>query len=142
MGQGSYDIDANGVIVTPIAQNSASYAFFSAFGNPVVGGFTIDPFSFSVDVSPVPGARYGVLAGKWSTGGDWFVVGAHDLVTAPTSGADLRLAVNDSNYADNAGFFTVRVTAVPEPATWALLIGGFGLTGATLRRRRAKPALA
>lgn len=30
--------------------------------------------------------------------------------------------------------------AVPEPATWAMLISGFGLVGATLRRRR--PALA
>ncbi|MEY2883105.1 MAG: hypothetical protein RL490_829 [Pseudomonadota bacterium] len=28
-------------------------------------------------------------------------------------------------------------TAVPEPASWALLIAGFGLTGANLRRRRA-----
>jgi hypothetical protein len=27
-------------------------------------------------------------------------------------------------------------TAVPEPATWAMLIAGFGLTGAALRRRR------
>ncbi|RAK63797.1 hypothetical protein DJ019_16005 [Phenylobacterium kunshanense] len=27
--------------------------------------------------------------------------------------------------------------AVPEPATWALIIGGFGMAGATLRRRRA-----
>ena len=26
---------------------------------------------------------------------------------------------------------------VPEPATWAMIVGGFGLVGATLRRRRA-----
>ena len=30
---------------------------------------------------------------------------------------------------------------VPEPASWALLIAGFGLTGAALRRRRAIPAV-
>jgi len=30
-----------------------------------------------------------------------------------------------------------NVVAVPEPGTWALLIAGFGLTGAALRRRRA-----
>jgi hypothetical protein len=29
---------------------------------------------------------------------------------------------------------------VPEPATWMLMIGGFGLAGATLRRRRALAA--
>nr|WP_293969539.1 PEPxxWA-CTERM sorting domain-containing protein [Sphingomonas sp.] len=25
---------------------------------------------------------------------------------------------------------------MPEPATWAMFIGGFGLVGATMRRRR------
>ena len=30
--------------------------------------------------------------------------------------------------------------AVPEPATWTLLIGGFGLTGAAMRRRKALSA--
>jgi hypothetical protein len=29
---------------------------------------------------------------------------------------------------------------VPEPSAWALMIGGFGLTGAALRRRRARVA--
>ena len=32
--------------------------------------------------------------------------------------------------------------AVPEPATWALMLGGFGLAGAALRRRRAASATA
>ncbi|WP_235889096.1 PEPxxWA-CTERM sorting domain-containing protein [Glacieibacterium frigidum] len=32
---------------------------------------------------------------------------------------------------------TVTLAAVPEPATWGLMIGGFGLVGATLRRRRS-----
>jgi len=43
------------------------------------------------------------------------------------------------------GFFNydkaVRTEGVPEPAAWALMIAGFGITGAALRnRRRASPA--
>jgi hypothetical protein len=38
--------------------------------------------------------------------------------------------------------FDVTVANVPEPASWSLLIAGFGLTGAALRRRRSFPALA
>lgn len=37
----------------------------------------------------------------------------------------------------SADTFTVNVlAAVPEPATWAMMIGGFGLIGGALRRRR------
>jgi len=32
---------------------------------------------------------------------------------------------------------TPQTSAVPEPATWAMMIGGFGLVGAAMRRRRA-----
>ncbi len=32
---------------------------------------------------------------------------------------------------------SINVGSVPEPQSWAMLIAGFGLTGATLRRRRA-----
>lgn len=42
------------------------------------------------------------------------------------------------------GFFTKEsgtpVSAAPEPASWALMIMGFGLTGSTLRRRRGAKA--
>ena len=33
--------------------------------------------------------------------------------------------------------YEMRVRTIPEPETWALLIGGFGLVGAGLRRSRA-----
>jgi len=38
---------------------------------------------------------------------------------------------------DNVLVTGPSAAAVPEPAAWALMIGGFGLAGATLRRRRA-----
>jgi hypothetical protein len=37
----------------------------------------------------------------------------------------------------DAGQFDASLFAVPEPGTWAMLIAGFGLVGATQRRRRA-----
>lgn len=37
----------------------------------------------------------------------------------------------------NYDFAVANVGGVPEPASWALMIGGFGLVGATARRRRA-----
>ena len=48
------------------------------------------------------------------------------------------------NYFFNAGNARLDATfnggSVPEPATWAMMIAGFGLAGATLRRRRAVTA--
>lgn len=38
---------------------------------------------------------------------------------------------------NTAGFSQLMVGQVPEPASWATLIAGFGLVGATMRRRRA-----
>jgi hypothetical protein len=49
-----------------------------------------------------------------------------------------------SAHVDGAGYLQsieYEVTAVPEPASWALMIGGFGLAGAALRSRRRQAAL-
>ena len=48
-------------------------------------------------------------------------------------------STSNSFEVDNAA---ANLAAVPEPATWAIMIMGFGAIGAVIRRRRAVPALA
>jgi subtilase family serine protease len=55
----------------------------------------------------------------------------------------IELAEGDSvrfkldNASNDATSFTFTFTAVPEPATWAMMIIGFGAAGSMIRRRRA-----
>lgn len=49
---------------------------------------------------------------------------------------------NQNDSADGYRLGTITLTAVPEPATWAMLIAGFGLTGAALRGRRQHVVIA
>jgi hypothetical protein len=43
---------------------------------------------------------------------------------------------------DDLQVTTASVAAVPEPASWAMMIGGLGLVGAMLRRRQTKTVFA
>lgn len=60
-----------------------------------------------------------------------------------TFGIDSGDAVNAVRFLSSQNAFefdTIGITAsVPEPASWAMLIAGFGLVGATMRRRRLQP---
>ena len=49
------------------------------------------------------------------------------------AGYELYKAGNGQYLANSIG--TATMAAVPEPASWALMVGGFGLVGATMRRR-------
>lgn len=60
------------------------------------------------------------------------------LDTGTDTLSTLYFGVGDGIFSDNSGFFTVTIGAVPEPATWAMLILGFLGTGFALRRRNEK----
>ena len=79
------------------------------------------------------------LAGGFS-GSDWVNFSAN---SGFVNGANV-LTINAVNLAQQSGnpsglrveFTDSAVAAVPEPATWALMITGFGMTGFAMRRRR------
>ena len=55
--------------------------------------------------------------------------------TATGTSTTLSFAAGDPGFY-GAALDNVSVLGVPEPASWALMIGGFGLVGAASRRRR------
>ncbi len=68
------------------------------------------------------------------------------VINAGASATPLTFGVLDGNYTDNGGQYRITAYqlvagvvsgAVPEPATWAMMLTGFGLVGAGMRRRRS-----
>ncbi|TRW18394.1 PEP-CTERM sorting domain-containing protein [Glacieibacterium frigidum] len=70
-----------------------------------------------------------------ATAGDQLVLQYQAVVGQATSGGGFGYA---NNYISSS--LSVTAASVPEPATWAMLIAGFGMAGAAMRRRRNVPA--
>lgn len=73
------------------------------------------------------------------------VIGSYNEDPVPVGPVSRNYAfdsTSSSGFTNDAGLKTIIhfESTVPEPATWGLIIGGFGLTGAVLRRRRALDA--
>lgn len=126
-------------------QDNDGDGFFDRYGfdtgnNDLNGPFQSLGFGFrsaSIDVS-VTGtvATLNILANNGST-----LSYSYDYGFAPGSGL-IGFGLNRLGTADNLRFDSAPAQGVPEPATWALLIGGFGMAGAAARRKGARLARA
>lgn len=62
-----------------------------------------------------------------------------DLAAFDAIGWNSGFALNGYSVS-TADIYRANISAAPEPASWSLLIGGFGLAGSILRRRRGRRA--
>lgn len=73
-----------------------------------------------------------------SNAGDFFGILANGVTRATLTGPGSDHVFLDNFTTGGAG----PISAVPEPATWAMMIAGFGLAGAAIRGRRRREAFA
>lgn len=90
------------------------------------------------------GAASGGIGPQTATGGyydsadrSFAAAGKYVGTFTLTSPADVRFFIYDDYLGDNRGGISLSVAGVPEPATWALMILGFGAVGGAMRRRSA-----
>lgn len=83
-----------------------------------------------------PGTTMGITG---ASGGAWVSGTGEDQVYSValnTAGYKEFWFGNNNDSADGYRLDSITLAPVPEPASWALMIAGFGLSGAALRRRR------
>jgi hypothetical protein len=96
----------------------------------------INNLGFNVSVE---GGGFSGNFGTDPTFNETFDGGATTLFTGPTSAPTFKLGTFEL---DSDSTLTISAIGAPEPASWALMILGFGAVGAALRRRGTAPRLA
>jgi len=118
----------------------------AAFVDPITGA----PVYHDVDQG------LGVVGYQGAMFGDSFLSITFDAVAYTPSGQPLASVADQYNALNNgapyagyptAGYWTaafpvVTSPGVPEPASWAMMVGGFGLIGGAMRRRRITASFA
>jgi hypothetical protein len=148
IGTGGYGLNENGVAATTpiIGTNGTTNTITLTFANPVSAfgaGFSYAVIgnapvgtapvisAFDINGSLIASYDLEALAPIRSNGANEFFL----FRGIDGQGTGIKSFTMTGGFIIAAGTFTNA--AIPEPASWAMLIAGFGLTGAVMRRRRA-----
>ena len=123
-------------VATFKATNGTPFSFSSSFGN-----FTGSIQSLTTSVSPNATIDFDVFGTFTPSFGVFNTAALASITFGLTQTGAL---VPGTPQPSISGSFTLSspptVNFIPEPAAWAMLIAGFGLTGAAMRRRRVTVA--
>lgn len=111
-----------------------SLTFNTVLNSPIWTGTAFNGLVFS-------GSGFSGLTSATLLDSTTFGAGAFTQAGITLVGDQLQLNWSGLSYLDGQRLdIAFTAGAIPEPATWAMLIAGFGLVGASLRRRRAVAA--
>jgi hypothetical protein len=140
---------ANGGYSISITGNSLSYRFDlwqgSDIGGPLANDYLLE--AFFISDTPVRLRSAGRASFSLANGcggcGHVFDIGGASADLRPDGRWDIGFTAFLQGNSNNGGQRLVqegrlKIAAVPEPASWALLIVGFGLVGAAARRQVAR----
>ncbi len=163
---GSYTTSGGSLASVLTDVNAASYAFSFSPGayvdlsftdNVAVNGAGKDIVLFELGVPDGWNVTIGGITNSYTSAGTGFTAGGFGLNAAAFDLSDFGIAAGSSISSLRLSFFTAGggtiastsligalnsgpAGGVPEASTWAMLIAGFGLTGAAMRRRTAVTA--
>lgn len=129
----SNNLNADSIIFNGFAANVRG-AGANFFGSDIAGLFTAAPLGLTVTATDASGTTTQSLISPTTATFLGFVstTGLTSMTVAAT--------VPSSSYWATANNLVLAqgpaATAVPEPASWVMMIGGFGLVGGALRNRR------
>ncbi len=161
-----FDIGSDVLVFNPQAFGTTNgFQLFNGLaGDLPTGGFNFIVLqTFDFDGDPLNGNQLNagqaanLIANAFTQPGSGFFIYFNSGLNLPrlvfstdlsSSEADLKIVARFTGLTGDAGkamlpeFTTSKVGNVPEPASWAMMITGFGLVGAAARRRKPVPAMA
>lgn len=132
----SVNVEGVTFIDVDFADLGVSLVFSTVLTGPTWNSASFNGLIFS-------GTGFSSLTGATLLGTSTFGSGAFTESDIALVGNELRLDWNSVPYADGQRIdIAFTNAAVPEPASWAMLIAGFGLIGTALRRRQTSGVIA
>jgi len=115
-----------------------------AKGSGGTNGFGYDVYEYGSSIAPLTLAAGTYYFGLQNAGTSQGNLAFWDVNNGPSVAFENQIG-NVNGYlvpGTNSAAFTLLSGSVPEPASWALMLGGFGLVGGAMRRRRASVSFA
>ncbi|HEV2569242.1 PEPxxWA-CTERM sorting domain-containing protein [Sphingomonas sp.] len=133
--------DYTGSIASLIANSQNNVGIFtdlgdgSSYGSAVVAPGAIQQFSIPLNQAAISNLN---IAAQNKSDSRFVIGGSLQSISGPFANEQLFAIFGPRVALTPAAALEIDIATVPEPASWAMMIAGFGMAGTAVRRRQTK----